>query len=152
PKAGLLKPIVNESKNGLKNLPYTISMARLGPNTATSQWFINVAENYPLDFPGFDGAGYAVFGHVIIGMDIVDKIKAIPTKEVDSDFKNVPKQTVTVLNAVILKEAPPLPPAPPTPEMAPAAPAAPEAPAAPAAPAAPVAPEAPTAPSAPAAP
>jgi cyclophilin family peptidyl-prolyl cis-trans isomerase len=78
-------PIVNEFRNGLKNLRGTISMARLGgqPNSATTQFFINVDDNdgtkrYNLDRPQDDGAGYAVFGRVIHGMDAVDTIRNAP--------------------------------------------------------------------------
>jgi peptidyl-prolyl cis-trans isomerase A (cyclophilin A) len=72
------KGIVNESKNGLKNERGTIAMARTAdPNSATAQFFINVADNAMLDFPS--NGGYAVFGKVISGMEVVDKIKAVAT-------------------------------------------------------------------------
>ena len=72
------KGIVNESKNGLKNERGTIAMARTNdPNSATAQFFINVKDNAMLDFP--NNNGYAVFGKVIEGMDVVDKIKAVTT-------------------------------------------------------------------------
>jgi peptidyl-prolyl cis-trans isomerase A (cyclophilin A) len=76
-KDGLREPIVNEWTNGLKNARGTIAMARLGgiPNPATSQFFINVVDNARLDTPQPDGAGYAVFGTVVEGMDVVDKIR-----------------------------------------------------------------------------
>ncbi len=72
-------PIVLESKNGLRNLRGTISMARTGdPDSATSQFFINVVDNGSLDHPQPDGHGYAVFGNVTSGMEVVDKIKISP--------------------------------------------------------------------------
>lgn len=73
-------PVENEAKNGLKNQRGTIAMARTSdPHSATSQFFINVKNNTNLDFPSFDGWGYAVFGRVTKGMDVVDKIKATKT-------------------------------------------------------------------------
>jgi peptidyl-prolyl cis-trans isomerase A (cyclophilin A) len=73
-------PIKNEASNGLKNVRGSIAMARTAdPNSATCQFFINVADNPGLDYPKPDGAGYAVFGQVTAGMDVVDKIKAVQT-------------------------------------------------------------------------
>ena len=73
-------PIKNEAASGLKNVRGSIAMARTAdPNSATCQFFINVVDNPGLDYPGRDGAGYAVFGQVVAGMDVVDKIKAVPT-------------------------------------------------------------------------
>lgn len=78
---GLHDPIENEAKNGLKNRRGTIAMARTGqPHSATSQFFINVKDNTNLDYPSFDGWGYAVFGEVVEGMDAVDEIKNVETK------------------------------------------------------------------------
>jgi peptidyl-prolyl cis-trans isomerase A (cyclophilin A) len=72
-------PIELESKNGLRNLRGTIAMARTGdPDSATSQFFINVVDNGSLDYPQPDGHGYAVFGKVTSGMEVVDKIKISP--------------------------------------------------------------------------
>ena len=72
------KGILNESKNGLKNERGTIAMARTSdPNSATAQFFINVKDNAMLDFP--NNGGYAVFGKVVEGMDVVDKIKSVTT-------------------------------------------------------------------------
>jgi cyclophilin family peptidyl-prolyl cis-trans isomerase len=72
-------PIRNEARNGLRNSRGTIAMARLNdPHSATSQFFINVRDNHRLDF-GIGGAGYAVFGEVVEGMDVVDRIVAVPT-------------------------------------------------------------------------
>jgi peptidyl-prolyl cis-trans isomerase A (cyclophilin A) len=72
-------PIKNEARNGLRNERGTIAMARLNaPDSATAQFFINVKNNSALDF-GINGAGYAVFGKVIEGMDVVDKIVSVRT-------------------------------------------------------------------------
>ena len=72
------KPITNEGQNGLKNERGSIAMARTSdPNSAKAQFFINVVDNAMLDYP--NGGGYAVFGKVVKGMDVVDKIKAVPT-------------------------------------------------------------------------
>ena len=74
------KGIKNEASNGLKNDIGTVAMARTGdPDSATSQFFINVAANNNLNAPSFDGHGYAVFGKVVEGMDVVNAIKAVPT-------------------------------------------------------------------------
>jgi len=74
------EPIRNEAKNGLKNLTGTIAMARTTkPHSASSQFFINVADNDFLDYPGQDGWGYCVFGRVIDGMDVVNSIKGVQT-------------------------------------------------------------------------
>jgi peptidyl-prolyl cis-trans isomerase A (cyclophilin A) len=73
-------PIKNEGGNGLKNDRGTIAMARTGdPNSATAQFFINVANNDSLNRPSPDGFGYAVFGKVMEGMNVVDKIVQVPT-------------------------------------------------------------------------
>ncbi len=76
------QPIRNEWRNGLKNKRGTIAMARLGgnPDSATSQFFINVKDNAFLDQPQPDGAAYAVFGQVTSGMEVVDAIVAVKTK------------------------------------------------------------------------
>ncbi len=77
---GMYSPIKNEWQNGLKNVRGTISMARMSaPDSATSQFFINVVDNASLDVPR-GGAAYAVFGKVIEGMDVVDKIRHTPTE------------------------------------------------------------------------
>ena len=73
-------PIENEAKNGLSNEVGTIAMARtMDPHSATAQFFINVADNKFLDYPGQDGWGYCVFGKVTEGMDVVNKIKGTDT-------------------------------------------------------------------------
>ncbi|MDB5762446.1 MAG: peptidylprolyl isomerase [Herminiimonas sp.] len=92
-------PIENEAKNGLKNEPYTLAMARTSaPHSASAQFFINVKNNGFLDYPGQDGWGYAVFGKVIKGMDVVDKIKAVPTGAND-----VPNKPVVIESATVTK-------------------------------------------------
>ncbi len=96
--------IQNESKNGLKNLRGTLSMARYDdPNSATSQFFINLKDNAHLDPPA-GGWGYAVFAKVIEGMDVVDKIAAVKTgtKNVQgTPFQNVPVEPVGVKSAKV---------------------------------------------------
>ena len=73
-------PVENEAKNGLKNVRGSIAMARTNdPHSATAQFFINHKDNANLDYPSFDGWGYAVFGKVTDGMDVVDAIAAVPT-------------------------------------------------------------------------
>jgi peptidyl-prolyl cis-trans isomerase B (cyclophilin B) len=74
------EPIENEAKNGLKNEPYTVAMARTSaPHSATAQFFINTKNNSFLDYPGQDSWGYCVFGKVVEGTDVVDKIRAVKT-------------------------------------------------------------------------
>jgi cyclophilin family peptidyl-prolyl cis-trans isomerase len=103
--------IRNEAKNGLRNSRGTIAMARLNdPNSATSQFFINVKDNHRLDF-GIGGAGYAVFGAVVAGMDVVDKIVGVPTTS-KSGYDNVPVTAVLIKTARELKAAPAKPAAP----------------------------------------
>ena len=96
------KPIALESGNGLSNLRGSIAMARTNdPNSATAQFFINVADNLRLDkSEGRDG--YAVFGKVIEGMDVVDKIKEQPTRA-EGMHQNLPVTTVTIRKATVEK-------------------------------------------------
>ena len=98
------KPIPLESKNGLSNVKYSLAMARMAdPGSATSQWFINVEDNTPLDAPGPDGTGgYAVFGKVIKGQEVVDKIKGVLVDD-KGIFQNLPVIPVVVKSATILK-------------------------------------------------
>jgi len=97
-----LPAIKNESRNGLKNLRGTVAMARYdNPDSATSQFFINLKNNAHLDPSGAE-FGYAVFGKVIEGMDVVDKIAAVKTVN-QGQFSNVPLQTITVKSATISK-------------------------------------------------
>jgi peptidyl-prolyl cis-trans isomerase A (cyclophilin A)/peptidyl-prolyl cis-trans isomerase B (cyclophilin B) len=98
------KPIKNESNNGLSNKPYTVAMAREDhPDSATSQFFINVADNSGLDFPGPQGiSGYTVFGKVIKGQEVVDKIKGVVVDDVRG-MQNVPVTPVVIQSATIIK-------------------------------------------------
>ena len=94
------KGIVNEGKNGLKNARGTIAMARTNdPNSATAQFFINVVDNDMLNFP--NNGGYAVFGKVVEGMDVVDKIKASKTRADARLGGDVPVEPVTITTASI---------------------------------------------------
>ena len=90
--------IVNESSNGLHNKKGTVAMARLqDPNSASSQFFINVADNDNLDSrPG--KPGYAVFARVTAGMDVVDRIADVATGDADG-MSNVPTEPVVILSA-----------------------------------------------------
>lgn len=93
------KPIKNEWKNGLKNRRGTIAMARTAvADSATSQFFINVNDNAALDQPN-DGAAYAVFGKVIAGMGVVDKIRLAKTG-VRNGMGDVPRETITITKGV----------------------------------------------------
>ncbi|MBT0651744.1 peptidylprolyl isomerase [Geomobilimonas luticola] len=97
-------PIKNEADNGLKNDRGTLSMARTGdPNSATSQFFINVVNNGGLNRPQPDGFGYAVFGRVIDGMEVVDKIVSTPQKQLNMVFQNVPVTPVVIKSMKVLK-------------------------------------------------
>ena len=101
-KPGVRKPIPIESQNGLSNKPYTVAMARTdNPNSATSQFFINVNDNAGLDYPGQDGHGYAVFGRVVKGFETVDKIKNVVVDDMRG-MQNVPVVPVVIQNATIL--------------------------------------------------
>lgn len=96
-------PIKNEAANGLKNQRGTLAMARTGaPDSATSQFFINVVDNDMLNRPKPDGFGYAVFGKVVEGMDVVDKIKAVKTGFYRG-FQDVPEQQVVIKSIKVLK-------------------------------------------------
>ena len=98
-------PIQNEWRNGLKNEVGTIAMARTpNPNSATTQFFINVAKNASLDQPMSGGAGYAVFGKVVMGMDTVEKIRTAPTGVTPDasgrPMKDVPTTVIEIKKAV----------------------------------------------------
>ncbi|MGE8376544.1 MAG: peptidylprolyl isomerase, partial [Diaphorobacter nitroreducens] len=96
-------PIPLEAANGLKNDKYTIAMARTAnPNSATSQFFINVANNAMLNAPQPDGHGYAVFGKVVSGTEVVDKIKAVATGN-RGMHQNVPTTPVVIQSATLVK-------------------------------------------------
>jgi len=89
-------PIKNEARNGLKNERGTIAMARTSaPHSATAQFFINHVDNANLDYPSFDGWGYAVFGKVTRGMETVDKIADVFTTT-RNGMQNVPEQAVVI--------------------------------------------------------
>lgn len=93
-------PIENEAKNGLSNKTYSIAMARtMDPHSATAQFYINVADNDFLDYPGQDGWGYCVFGKVTEGMDVVDKIKGVRTIYHPSGHQDVPLESVIIESA-----------------------------------------------------
>jgi peptidyl-prolyl cis-trans isomerase B (cyclophilin B) len=103
-------PIPNEADNGLQNQRGTLAMARTSdPNSAASEFFINVANNTPLNFRGKtpDGWGYAVFGNVVEGMDVVDAIVQVPTTT-KGPYENVPVQPVVIQKATILPAAKPV--------------------------------------------
>ena len=94
-------PIENEAGNGLKNERYTVAMARTNdPHSATAQFFINVADNDFLNHRSRDanGWGYCVFGRVVAGTEVVDRIKDVPTGN-RSMHQNVPKQDVVIERA-----------------------------------------------------
>ena len=93
--------IENEAKNGLKNERGTVAMARTSePHSASAQFFINIADNGFLDYPGQDGWGYCVFGRVADGMDVVEKIKNVKTGR--SGFhQDVPVENVVIERAEV---------------------------------------------------
>jgi cyclophilin family peptidyl-prolyl cis-trans isomerase len=105
-------PIENEADNGLKNLNGTIAMARTNdPQSATAQFFINVADNGFLDYqsPTPRGWGYAVFGKVVEGMDVVDKIRRTPTGSGGPFRSNLPRTTIVIERASLDMAAPAAP-------------------------------------------
>ena len=107
------KPIVNEGQNGLKNTRGTIAMARTNdPNSAKAQFFINVQDNAALDYP--NNGGYAVFGSVVEGLEVIDKIKSTPTgigkmkmlhpatgEAIEMPAQDVPNAAVTIISATL---------------------------------------------------
>ncbi len=96
-------PIRNEAKNGLRNLRGTIAMARTAaPDSAKAQFFINVKNNASLDY-GIGGAGYAVFGEVTSGMDVVDRIVAVRTGN-KGPYQNVPIEPVVIQSARVVSK------------------------------------------------
>jgi peptidyl-prolyl cis-trans isomerase A (cyclophilin A) len=95
-------PIRLESQNGLRNLTGTVAMARTSdPQSATAQFFINVADNSRLDFPNPDGHGYAVFGKVIEGMEVVNRIKGVPVGS-QGFHQNVPRDPILIQKSILL--------------------------------------------------
>ncbi len=101
-------PIKNEASADLKNLRGTIAMARTAdPHSATAQFFINVQDNPALNYTGPENTrtwGYAVFGHVIEGMDVVDEIRFVPTGAQPPFRKDVPQETVEILSVEIVEK------------------------------------------------
>jgi peptidyl-prolyl cis-trans isomerase A (cyclophilin A) len=97
-------PIQLESRNGLKNSAGTIAMARTSdPNSATAQFFINTVDNAGLDYPNPDGNGYAVFGKVTAGMDVVKKIEGTPTTT-RGPMADVPQKPVVIESATVVSK------------------------------------------------
>jgi len=98
----LFDPIINESGNGLMNDPYTIAMARFSdPNSATSQFYFNMAENQSLN-PNAKNWGYAVFGSVVSGREVLDAIASVETGYNDAlDAQDVPVKSVTLLHVTV---------------------------------------------------
>jgi cyclophilin family peptidyl-prolyl cis-trans isomerase len=104
-------PIRNEAKNLLRNARGTVAMARTNdPDSATAQFFVNVRDNHNLDY-GIAGAGYTVFGEVLEGMDVVDKIQVVPTSK-PQDSPMTPVIIKTAREQVAAKVAPPAPASP----------------------------------------
>ena len=97
-------PIALESRNGLSNVRGTVAMARTNaPNSATAQFFINVADNVLLDQANArDGEGYAVFGQIVQGLEVVDKIRATPT-QASGMHQNLPVKPVIIKKATVEK-------------------------------------------------
>ena len=97
-------PIKNEAKNGLRNAPFTIAMARTSePDSATAQFFINTGNNRFLDFDkASDGVGYAVFGKVVKGTDVVKKIEASKTTS-HGVYQDVPMTPVVIKSVTLVK-------------------------------------------------
>ena len=96
------KPVPIESSNGLKNDVGWLAMARTpDPNSATAQFFINVSNNGFLNYPGQDGHGYTVFGKVVNGMDVVNKIGGVPTGTKGS-HRDVPQQPVVIESVTVV--------------------------------------------------
>ncbi|MDY3115510.1 MAG: peptidylprolyl isomerase [Sutterella sp.] len=100
------EPIINEANNGLKNEKYTIAMARTSdPNSATAQFFINSVDNDFLNHtsPSMHGWGYAVFGRVVAGQDVVDAISRVQTTSVGW-FQDVPVEDVVIEKAEVIED------------------------------------------------
>jgi peptidyl-prolyl cis-trans isomerase A (cyclophilin A) len=99
-------PVENEARNGLKNVRGSIAMARTrDPHSATAQFFINHRDNPNLDYPSFDGWGYAVFGKVIDGMDVVDAIASVETTH-KNGRSDVPVDPVIIKSVTRIEEKP----------------------------------------------
>jgi cyclophilin family peptidyl-prolyl cis-trans isomerase len=103
------KPVRNEAANGLKNESGTIAMARTAdPHSATAQFFINVADNVPLNFrfPTPEGYGYTVFGKVVKGMDVVQRIVKVTTAPGPAPHQDVPVKPVVIESARVVDTKP----------------------------------------------
>ena len=97
-------PVENEAANGLGNETGTIAMARTSdPHSATAQFFINVADNGFLDYPGQDGWGYCVFGKVVEGMDVVNRIKDVETT-MKAGHQDVPVEPVVIEKVEVVED------------------------------------------------
>jgi cyclophilin family peptidyl-prolyl cis-trans isomerase len=97
-------PIQNEAKNGLRNVTGTLAMARTpNPHSASAQFFINLKDNGFLDYPGQDGWGYAVFGKVVQGMDVVQKIAKVGTGNAGG-HQNVPTTPIVIESAKLIEK------------------------------------------------
>jgi len=97
------KTVENEAKNGLKNDKYTVAMARtMAPHSASAQFFINTKNNDFLNYPGQDGWGYAVFGKVVEGQDVVDQINTVKTGR-SGMHSDVPSEAVIIEKAEIVQ-------------------------------------------------
>ena len=95
-------PVENEANNGLKNVRYSLAMARTSdPHSASAQFFINTTKNDFLDYPGQDGWGYCVFGEVTEGKEVVDKISATKTTR-SGMFSDVPVESAIIEKAEIV--------------------------------------------------
>lgn len=94
-------PIENEAKNGLKNVKYSLSMARtMDPHSATGQFFLNTNDNGFLDYPGQDGWGYAVFGKAVAGFDVIDAIESVATGN-KAGHADVPTENIVITNTIV---------------------------------------------------
>jgi peptidyl-prolyl cis-trans isomerase A (cyclophilin A) len=100
-------PVKSEARNGLRNSRGTLAMARTNdPDSADSQFFINLRDNHRLDY-GIGGAGYTVFGRVLEGMEVVDRISMVPTAS-RGQHQNVPQMAVVIKKATELKPTAPV--------------------------------------------
>lgn len=100
-KAGQLAPIALESNNGLSNVRGSLAMARTSdPNSATSEFFVNLVDNTTLDYQNVANPGYAVFGKVVSGLSVVDAIASVPTGTFGGIVPNVPNTDVTITLAL----------------------------------------------------
>lgn len=95
-------PIANEANNGLKNVRYSVAMARTSdPHSASAQFFINTTKNDFLDFPGQDGWGYCVFGEVVEGQDVINKISSCKTTR-SGMYSDVPVENIVIEKAEVV--------------------------------------------------